>query len=151
MRPAHSRPESLGPVIETNVLVEVLARSGLSVVLVGAALAKLLGPRQAFALEIEAFGLLPRRATMPVAVTLPRLELALGVALLLGLFVPYVAAATALLLGVFTLAVVISLVRRRSHGCGCFGGRARRIGWPVVARNVVLVGVAVSLAMEVFP
>lgn len=136
--------------IETNVLVEVLARSGLSVVLVGAAVAKLLLPRHAFASEIAAFGLLPRRATMPVAVALPRLELALGLALLLGLFVPYVAAATALLLGVFTLAVVISLARKRSHACGCFGGRAR-IGWPVVARNLVLVGVAVSLAVEVFP
>ena len=144
-----SREESLGPVIEPNVLLAVLVRSGLGILLVGAAIAKLAVPRQAFAAEIAAFALLPRATVPAVAAGLPGLELALGAALILGLLVPYVAAAAAALLVAFTLAVAASLLRRRRHGCGCFGGRGR-IGWPIVARNLVLLGLALSLAVEVF-
>ena len=64
------------------------------------------------------------------------LEGVLGVAVAAG--VPGAAEAAALLLGLFTLLLVVAIARGRSgQPCGCFGSRSR-IGWGAAARSACL-------------
>jgi uncharacterized membrane protein YphA (DoxX/SURF4 family) len=94
------------------------------------------------------YRLLPEPFVRPVTRTLPILEIGAGLLLL----VPATRASGALLamalLSVFALAMAINLARgRREIDCGCFLGRQKeRIGWPLVARNLVLVALAAPLA-----
>lgn len=120
----------------------------LAFVLLAAAMPKLLAPRQ-FERAVANYGLLPARLVRPVAVWLPRVELAFAVALLLGLAVAWVATATAGILAVFAGAVAVNLVRGRRIECGCSGTvSARRIGWRLVVGDVALAAMAVAVAVR---
>ena len=61
---------------------------------------------------------------------------------------PVGAIGAAALLCVFTGAIGISLAKGQRPPCGCFNSRADDlIGWPLVLRNVALVGLAVGVAV----
>jgi hypothetical protein len=79
-----------------------------------------------------------------VVPALPWLELALGAALVVQL-VPVVAGTLAIvLLGAFTALIVRRLAQGRHPPCACFGAwSAKPLGWGHVARNLVLVALAV--------
>lgn len=127
-----------------------LAHTGallLAVIFGSAGPAKLLA-RDEFAGVIANYRLLPGLLVAPFAVALPTLEIAAA----LGLLVPATRAPAALLaaglLFLFAAAMAINLVRgRRDIDCGCAIGRLReRIGWPLVARNLLLAAAALFLA-----
>jgi uncharacterized membrane protein YphA (DoxX/SURF4 family) len=95
------------------------------------------------------YRLLPEPLVRPVARALPIVEIAAGLLLLWpGTRAAGAILAIALLL-LFVAAMAINLARgRREIDCGCFLGRQKeRIGWRLVARNLLLVALAAPLAL----
>jgi uncharacterized membrane protein YphA (DoxX/SURF4 family) len=88
---------------------------------------------------IANYRLLPNRLEEPVAALLPFVELALGLALILGLAPLPVLFVIALLLG-FALAMAINIRRGRTHiDCGCGHPALRQpLSWMLVGRNLLL-------------
>jgi uncharacterized membrane protein YphA (DoxX/SURF4 family) len=75
---------------------------------------------------------------------LPWVEIALGALLVSGLGAPLPAVAAALLLLLFTVLLVVNLVRGRRPPCACFGSRSHEpISELSVARNIGLLALAV--------
>ncbi|RBY84932.1 MauE/DoxX family redox-associated membrane protein [Blastococcus sp. TF02A-30] len=71
---------------------------------------------------VRAYQLLPEPIVGPVAFGLPVVEIAVGLALLAGLFVRAAAMASAALLIVFMVGVASAWARGLQIDCGCFGG-----------------------------
>ena len=79
---------------------------------------------------------------------LPFVELALGASLLVSASGRPAAIAAAVVLALFTAAVVANLTRGRRPVCRCFGDLgAAPISGRTVARNLVLLAVAVTIAI----
>jgi uncharacterized membrane protein YphA (DoxX/SURF4 family) len=100
---------------------------------------------------VRAYRLLPEALVGPVAFGLPVLEIAVGLALLAGVFVRTAALGSAVLLAVFVAAVASAWARGLQIDCGCFGGggqvAAGRTAYPgEVARDLALLLVALALA-----
>src|SRR4051794_6340587 len=70
---------------------------------------------------VQAYRLMPEPLVAPVAFGLPVVEIAVGLALLLGVFVRTAAIAAAVLLVVFLVAVGSAWARGLQIVCGCFG------------------------------
>lgn len=114
-----------------TVLVGVLA-----VVLNGAAIMKLLD-RDAFVDTVEAFHL-PRPLIRPISVFVPVAEL-VAAGLLLSPARRLGALLTGVLLGAFTVGIVVAMRTETPWSCGCFGGSGGRpVGWRSIARNITL-------------
>jgi uncharacterized membrane protein YphA (DoxX/SURF4 family) len=71
---------------------------------------------------VRAYRLLPEGLVAPVAFGLPALEIAVGLLLLVGVFVRTAAVASGVLLLLFVAAVSSAWARGLSIDCGCFGG-----------------------------
>ena len=82
---------------------------------------KVIDPQSSVA-AVRAYELLPTSLVTIVGWGLPFAEIALGLLLLAGIATRVVAAATAMLLVIFILAVVSAAARGLSIDCGCFGG-----------------------------
>jgi uncharacterized membrane protein YphA (DoxX/SURF4 family) len=126
------------------------ARLLLGVILVVAGALKLPDPAAAVR-AVRAYRLLPEALVGPVAFGLPVLEIAVGLALLAGVFVRTAAIAAALLMAVFLAGVGSAWARGLQIDCGCFGGggqvAAGQTAYPgEVARDLGLLIVAVLLA-----
>ncbi len=103
--------------------------------------------RTEFQWALERYQILPWQLVRPVSRTLPIAEVIVGVLLAVGLLLPLAAISAAALLVAFAGAVAINLLRGREIDCGCLGITAQRvIGWPLVARNLVLAGAALLVA-----
>lgn len=106
-----------------------------------AGIAKLLdrpGSRQ----SMREFGV-PAALAGPLAIGLPVAELACAVALVPGAYAWWAAVGGLTLLAAFTVAILANLARGRTPDCHCFGRiHSEPVGWPTVARNVVLMGMA---------
>ncbi|MDF0543033.1 methylamine utilization protein MauE [Sphingobium sp. H39-3-25] len=91
------------------------------------------------------YRLLPPSLVAPVAAILPIAEILIGAALILGigpLSLALPAVLAMLLLGLFAAAMAINIGRGRTQiDCGCGRSQLRHpIGWGLVARNMVLMG-----------
>ena len=100
---------------------------------------------------VRAYRLLPEALVAPVAFGLPVVEIAVGLALLVGVFVRTAALASALLLVVFLVGVGSAWARGLQIDCGCFGGggqvAAGQTAYPAeVLRDGALLLVALALA-----
>lgn len=95
------------------------AQIALGFLIVVAALPKLADP-PSFAHMIYNYRILPGSLVNVFALVLPWLELLLGVALLLGLWMRTSAALIGLLLLVFIAAISFNLFRGNAIACGCF-------------------------------
>lgn len=101
----------------------------------------------AFALLVYDYEILPAVLVNPFAYTLPWVELASGVLILLGLFTRIAVSAQFLMLASFIIAIAVNLFRAKVLGCGCFseeGGHP--IGWDLVGRDLGLM----LLCLQVF-
>lgn len=94
--------------------------------------------RDRFQHAIENYRLLPDSVPRMLAFWLPPLEIAAGVALLVGLATRLAALLLAAMLGVFILGVGVNLLRGRKIDCGCIGGKYKEITWAHVIKNSVL-------------
>jgi len=95
---------------------------------------------------VENYDLLPAALVAPVAVALPALEAAAGVALLIEPLRGAGAALGLVAIGTATFAIAINVVRGRTAidcGCGGLDGR-QRLSWGLVARNGTLIAVLVA-------
>ncbi len=124
----------------------IAARLLLGGIFLRAGLSKLSAPDD-FGLAVANYGLIPSGLVRSVARGLPVLEIFGGLLLLLGILTGPVAAAMAVLLLVFALAIAVNLAQGRSFDCGCSGSTNRGISWGIVAKDSLLVGVAVGLAI----
>jgi uncharacterized membrane protein YphA (DoxX/SURF4 family) len=100
---------------------------------------------------VRAYELLPEPVVGPVAFGLPVVEIAVGLALVLGVFVRTAALASAVLLLVFLGAVGSAWARGLQIDCGCFGNggqvAAGQTAYPLeVLRDAALLFVALALA-----
>jgi uncharacterized membrane protein YphA (DoxX/SURF4 family) len=103
-----------------------------------------------FAMAIDAYKLMPEAAAVALARVLPWVELALGVALIAGVFLRVTATSATALLAVFFTAMVHAyqpdLKEGQQISCGCFG-----LGEPISGRTLARDGalLAMSLALTV--
>lgn len=89
---------------------------------------------------VRDYQILPKQLVEPFARAETYVELALGALLLVGLFQPIAATGCVALLAIYTVAIVINLLRGRTEmSCGC-GGMAgqHHLSWWLVLRNVTL-------------
>ena len=127
----------------------VVGRLALAAVFLWAAYTKLRDPWMIFAMEIDAMHVVPGAMVEPVARTMPWLELALGVLLVIGIQTRYVATvATVLLLGFFSMLLFLYL-KGFQGDCGCFGP-GERLGPKTLARDGLLVALSVWVTWEAF-
>jgi uncharacterized membrane protein YphA (DoxX/SURF4 family) len=98
----------------------------------------------AFARVVRAFGLLPPKASAIFARLVPFAEIGIAVCLLSGWCTPWAGITGASLFGLFSVAVVLALIRGRSDlHCGCCGSRrGAPLGYTTVLRNLGLIALA---------
>jgi len=124
-------------------------RLALGVIFVVAAWAKLRAPWIEFAGNLAGFQLLPDWALEPIARTLPWCELALGVALISGIWQRWFTLIASLLLGLFFTVMVRSYAVGLQIDCGCFGpGEA--LGPKTLARDFSMLALAVAVTVGSF-
>jgi hypothetical protein len=125
-------------------MVEVGGRIVLTAVLVAASVAKLASPRSSSA-ALGTFGIRSRGGRWAAWVALIATELALAAGVAAGVdLAAYLAAA---LMAAFGAAMLAAMQRGRSGApCACFGARST-VGWPAVARNLVLSFAFVALPL----
>jgi putative oxidoreductase len=123
-------------------------RLGLGGLMAWAGLMKLRDPGE-FANEIANYHLFPSLAPW-LAVTLPAIEIVLGLALCAAprAWLRAAALATAGLLAVFTVAVAQVVARGINVSCGCFGGTGSGpVTGLTIARDLVLLAAAIALLL----
>lgn len=117
----------------------------LGAVFVYAAYTKLRQSWLLFALSIDSYQLLPQWAVLTLARLLPWLELALGMALIAGVWLRYTAIAATSVLMLFFSVMLLSYTKGAGIDCGCFGvGEA--LSLKTLARDGVLLAAAIALA-----
>jgi uncharacterized membrane protein YphA (DoxX/SURF4 family) len=134
-------------------IVSLLARLGLAAVWLISGWIKFIDPTQTV-VAVRAYQLLPEDLVRPVAYTMPMLEIALGLFLVIGLGVRLTAIVSAAALLVLIGVIISVWARGLSIDCGCFGGggAADVDGWDYareIARDVGFLALAVWLV--VFP
>lgn len=122
--------------------MRLLLRLLLAVVFLYAAWTKLRQPWLVFALSIDAYQLLPEWGVLAIARVLPWLELAIGVLLLMGVWLRYVSIVAAVILGLFFATMLRSFGNGMTIDCGCFG-----VGEPLTAKTLVRDGLLLASAV----
>jgi len=90
-----------------------------------------------FAEAIANYRILPAQANQLLALTLPWLEVVLGLLLVLGLWLRAAAGLASLLFLGFAVAVIAALARHLDISCGCFGtGSAAQLGVQTLALDL---------------
>jgi putative oxidoreductase len=90
-----------------------------------------------FAENIAAYQILPYWGLHLVAIILPWIELICGVFLILGLRTRAAASILGGLLFLFTLFVIINILRDSPISCGCFGTVGEAVSWRKVTINTI--------------
>lgn len=102
-----------------------------------------------FAMQVESYQMLPPWAVSPFARTLPWFELALGILLLAGIGLRYVAVASTILLALFWAVVIRSYAMHLAIDCGCFGPNEKLTGW-TLARDGCFFALGVAVTIGAF-
>lgn len=102
-----------------------------------------------FSMQVDSYQILPAWAVTPLAHTLPWLELAVGILLLTGFALRYVAIVATLLLAAFYAAVIRSYALHLAINCGCFGPNEQLTAWTLV-RDGFFFALGVALAIGAF-
>jgi uncharacterized membrane protein YphA (DoxX/SURF4 family) len=125
----------------------LLARFALGSVFLWAGLAKAVD-RQGSILSVDAYDVLPDSLARIVGTALPWLEIALGVFLILGLFVRFSGAAVAVMTLVFIAGMSQAKARGLPIDCGCFGAGATSngVGWLDILRDTPIFAAGMFLA-----
>lgn len=95
-----------------------------------------------FAGSIASYELVPYWAVGVMAVVMPWLELLCGVMLMAGIRPRASVLVLGGLLGLFTMAILVTLLRGVPIGCGCFHTLEDQISWHTVLRDLVWLGMA---------
>lgn len=104
-----------------------------------------------FAMQLTSYQMLPDWAVSPIAHTLPWIEIALGLLLIAGVGLRWVAAAATLLLALFWAVIIRSYAMHLGINCGCFGPNEKLTGWRVVEDGgFFALGLAVTIGAFFF-
>lgn len=129
----------------------IVARLAVAAIFIYSAVAKLREPWIQFAISIESFKIVPDTVLEPMARTLPWLELAAGLGVLINVLAGWAALATALMLVVFNLAGIIAYSKGLVVDCGCFGsGAADPIGPKWFAEHAAMLVLSVLVTFFCF-
>ncbi len=107
-----------------------------------------------FRVILQEYQVLPEFAVGPATKIVPLIELLLGIGWLAFSSSVVVAAASALLIAMYTIAIATNLIRGRIHiSCGCnmsgSDDNDQRLTWGLVLRNVVLASLAMLATVPV--
>jgi len=91
-----------------------------------------------FADDIMAYGVFPKGLAFVAALTLPWGEVVCGVLLLIGLFRRAAALVISALLAAFIILVIVTMARGVDLVCGCLGALSGKVGWKLLAQDIVL-------------
>ena len=92
-----------------------------------------------FAFTIAGYDLVPEEFVLLIAQWFPWAEIALGVSLLIGWKIRYVAAATTALLLFFTVILSITYFRGIDANCGCFDFSTKITPLTIVRDSIILI------------
>ena len=134
-----------GQALKVSHVLLILGRVILGAVFLYAAYSKLRQPSYIlFAMAIHSYQLAPEWAELGLARALPWLELALGLALLGGIFLRYTAVTASVLLAIFFGVMTRSYLAGQQINCGCFG-----IGEALSPRTLARDGALLALSFAV--
>ncbi len=119
-------------------ILAILTRLALAAIFIYSAYAKLKDPWYVFAGSIDSYRLLPPSATIWIAKTLPWFELFLGVLLVIGVKVRWLAIVCGALLAAFWLSMLRAYLKGMDIDCGCFGP-GERISPLTLARDSLMI------------
>lgn len=134
--------------METSSSILAAARLVLGVVFLVSSISKAGKPRR-FTAIIAAFRLMPRAWVHAITFILIGVEFVVAVLLIIGWQSRVIAVLCGLLLIVFTIAVIINLLRGRTDlECGCFGAwHTQKLNIKLVSRNFAFLAMASCVAL----
>jgi uncharacterized membrane protein YphA (DoxX/SURF4 family) len=127
----------------------IVARLALAAIFLWAGIAKLREPWMLFAMQLDSMHVFPDASITFFARTMPWIEVVLGVLLIAGIQMRYVASAATALLVVFFAVVTILYLRGFQGDCGCFGP-GEQLGPKTLVRDAALVLLAMWVTWETF-
>jgi len=98
-----------------------------------------------FAETIASYQIIPALAVNSFALALPWLELICGAMLVAGVRVRTVSAMLGALLVVFSIAVVVNLLRETPIDCGCFHTLDERMTWMTLVRDLTWLAMTIHV------
>jgi uncharacterized membrane protein YphA (DoxX/SURF4 family) len=112
-----------------------------------------LGDLNGFAKLVNQYRVLPPFASTLLGRALPIIEILLGTGIILSLAEPWVSLSGSLLFILFSAAVAVNLLRKRSHlPCGCFGARNRQqLSSSIIYRNSAFAAAGLYSALPIPP
>ncbi|MES1261372.1 MAG: MauE/DoxX family redox-associated membrane protein [Acidobacteriota bacterium] len=110
---------------------------------------KLREPWLQFAVSLNGFKILPDAALEPVAKILPWCELALGLAILSGIWLRWFSLLATLMLAVFFAVLVRSFALGLQVDCGCFGS-GEALGPKTLVRDGLMLALALAVTRGAF-
>ena len=120
--------------VGTSQYLSLVLRVYLGWIFINASLSKIPDPAL-FAENVANYRLVPYWGIDLVAVILPWLELICGFYMIIGLRIKATAALIMGLFSMFTLFVIINILRGTKMNCGCFDTVGEPIGWKKVLEN----------------
>ena len=128
-----------------NKYLLLLSRLIIGFIFVYAGMEKISDP-EGFARAINNYKLIPFSLINIAALILPWIEVTLGLLLIFGITVKENAFIASTLLGIFIIAITVSLVRGLNIDCGCFGTvSGSKIGIQKLIENFLLILLALYI------
>ncbi len=126
---------ALRQLLQNHYLI-LIARALLGLLFVAASIDKIADP-VSFAKAIEHYKLLSPDFCLIAATILPWIELLCGLSILFGVFERGAALILTVLLVLFTVAIIVALLRHLDIACGCFtrDPSAQKLGWEKLIEN----------------
>lgn len=125
-----------------NPVLQLLLRMVVGIMFFYAAIGKIAEPAT-FAKEIANYNLLFENMINIMALTLPWIELVIGIFLIAGIRLKASSTIAGLLLIVFIVAVGSAMARNLDINCGCFGRMIQKVGWGKILENSLLLAASV--------
>ncbi len=119
----------------------LLLRLLLGVVFIWASIHKVQHPEQ-LAITIRSYEIIPTSLSNLFAISLAWSELFAGIFLIFGVFTKHAAAAVAILLLMFIVAICATMVRGIVINCGCFNEEGHPVDISLLIRNLLLITAA---------
>ncbi|MDM8514965.1 MauE/DoxX family redox-associated membrane protein [Desulfobacterales bacterium HSG16] len=98
-----------------------------------------------FAETIASYRIIPYWSVNITAVVMPWLELICGLLLISGIRAKAAVSVIIGLLAVFTIAIVVNLIRDTPIGCGCFKSLDEKMDWTTLVRDLIWLSMAIHI------
>jgi len=128
----------------TNRTALAVVRWLVGLVFLVSAVGKIADPA-GFAESVAAYRILPNFLINPFAMVLPWVEVFVGLSLINRISVSGSALLAIVLSFVFLVAVISAMARGLDIECGCFTVAKSKVGWELIARDLILLGMSLVL------